>query len=534
MNCYYSNLIEGHNTTPREIEAALQGRLDSAPERRDLQLEARAHIRVQRDIDRQHAAGTLPDPASVDFIRWLHREFYKDAPEAMLTVRSGTRVLRMTPGEFRSDPAEEVTVGRHQPPSPAAVATFMAHFEQRYRLASLGAGSRILAIAAAHHRLNYIHPFLDGNGRVSRLMSHAMALHAGIGAHGLWSVSRGLARGLDSRGDYKRMISILLLASLTDKNPCVSRHSSRSSSVYRDFFMFQLLTRRLSRTGKLSLKLDEKTGGTSTRFCLRSGHPRIGQGDAAAPKAAEVPRGDQRRPPGPRDGGDLGVGGRDRLAGRAAGRGEAAIGRGGRAIKGKHPPGQPLPQQAGHGADQQVTPATALQQGQAIGQLGFADSRGAQLGPPLARDPARDGRVRLRAGQFGQHVRVEHNHRPRLGLAGLAFGSTDPAGRTPTSDEARLGDGAGLASSPKPGGSRAGSRGGISSSTPPNGAKRPRAKAARSVGSSSGAARAASRMARASASMERALWAARTRRRALRSGARPRMVTAPRGAGADR
>jgi hypothetical protein len=37
-------------------------------------------------------------------------------------------------------------------------------------------------------------------------MSHAMALRAGIGAHGLWSVSRGLARGLDSRGDYKRMM----------------------------------------------------------------------------------------------------------------------------------------------------------------------------------------------------------------------------------------------------------------------------------------------------------------------------------------
>jgi Fic family protein len=63
-----------------------------------------------------------------------------------------------------------------------------------------------MAMAAAHHRLNYIHPFLDGNGRVSRLMSHAMALSAGIGAHGLWSVSRGLARGLDSRSDYKRMM----------------------------------------------------------------------------------------------------------------------------------------------------------------------------------------------------------------------------------------------------------------------------------------------------------------------------------------
>ena len=58
-------------------------------------------------------------------------------------------------------------------------------------------------MAAAHHRLNYIHPFPDGNGRVSRLMSHAMALKAGIGAHGLWSVSRGLARGLDSGREYK-------------------------------------------------------------------------------------------------------------------------------------------------------------------------------------------------------------------------------------------------------------------------------------------------------------------------------------------
>ena len=66
----------------------------------------------------------------------------------------------------------------------------------------MGTGARILAVASAHHRLNYIHPFADGNGRVSRLMSHAMALKAGIGSHGLWSVSRGLARGLESRTEY--------------------------------------------------------------------------------------------------------------------------------------------------------------------------------------------------------------------------------------------------------------------------------------------------------------------------------------------
>lgn len=206
MNCYYSNLIEGHNTTPREIERAMADQLDAVPERRNLQVEARAHIRVQRDIDRLHAAGDLPEPASATFIASLHWAFYEDAPEAMLLVGEGEHQVRMIPGAFRSSSEHEVMVGRHWPPAGERVAVFMEYFEQRYRFAPLGMGQRIMALAAAHHRLNYIHPFLDGNGRVSRLMSHAMALEAGIGAHGLWSVSRGLARGLTSRGDYKRMM----------------------------------------------------------------------------------------------------------------------------------------------------------------------------------------------------------------------------------------------------------------------------------------------------------------------------------------
>jgi len=206
MNCYYSNLIEGHNTTPREIERALAGELAAEEERRNLQIEAAAHIRLQREIDRRYAAGTLGEPAAYDFILWLHRDFYRDAPEAMLTVKGAGRQFRMEPGAFRSEPMHDVSIGRHVPPSSARVIDFMAHFEQRYRFAPLGKSTRIIAVAAAHHRLNFIHPFADGNGRVSRLMSHAMALEAGIGAHGLWSISRGLARGLESRGEYKRMM----------------------------------------------------------------------------------------------------------------------------------------------------------------------------------------------------------------------------------------------------------------------------------------------------------------------------------------
>jgi Fic family protein len=206
MNCYYSNLIEGHNTHPRDIERSLAGDFDDSEERRNLQLEAAAHVRVQAEIDAMAADGMLPEPASQEFVLWLHREFYRDAPEEMLRVGKDDRVFLMTPGAWRSGAGQDVAVGRHIPPSSDRVPDFMQVFEGRYRLAPLGKAARILAIPAAHHRFNYIHPFADGNGRVSRLMSHAMGLHAGIGAHGLWSVSRGLARGLESRTEYKLMM----------------------------------------------------------------------------------------------------------------------------------------------------------------------------------------------------------------------------------------------------------------------------------------------------------------------------------------
>lgn len=206
MNSYYSNLIEGSSTRPKDIERALAGEFDADEDRRNLQLEAAAHVRVQMEIDRLFAGQELTDPASPDFVRWLHREFYRDAPAEMLRIRDGSREFIMEPGIWRSRPEHDVAVGRHHPPASECVDDFMKYLAERYRVDRMGKAARILAIPASHHRFNYIHPFPDGNGRVSRLMSHAMAHMAGIGAHGLWSVSRGLARGLESRGDYKRMM----------------------------------------------------------------------------------------------------------------------------------------------------------------------------------------------------------------------------------------------------------------------------------------------------------------------------------------
>jgi Fic family protein len=67
----------------------------------------------------------------------------------------------------------------------------------------LGKTESILAAAAAHHRFAWIHPFLDGNGRVVRLMSHTTLLET-LETGALWSVARGLARRVET---YKELLA---------------------------------------------------------------------------------------------------------------------------------------------------------------------------------------------------------------------------------------------------------------------------------------------------------------------------------------
>lgn len=189
MNCYYSNLIEGHDTHPVDIERALKGDYSKDAKKRDLQLEAMAHIAVQQWIDE----GGLRDRAvAADSIREIHRRFCEALPEDLLWVEDPAthERIRVIPGELRT---RDVAVGDHVAISAPAVPRFLARFEGVY--SRLGKTETILAAAAAHHRLAWIHPFLDGNGRVARLMSHATLLDA-LDTGAVWSVARGLARNV--------------------------------------------------------------------------------------------------------------------------------------------------------------------------------------------------------------------------------------------------------------------------------------------------------------------------------------------------
>ena len=187
MNCYYSNLIEGHDTHPVDIERALKDDYNAETDKRNLQLEAKAHIEVQKWID---GGGLTNRAVAADSLVEIHRRFCERLPEDLLWVEEPDTKerVRVIPGAFRE---RHVQVGRHRPVSPGAVPRFLQRFATVY--GNLGTTDTILASAAAHHRLLWIHPFLDGNGRVARLMSYAL-LGDALDTGAVWSIARGLAR----------------------------------------------------------------------------------------------------------------------------------------------------------------------------------------------------------------------------------------------------------------------------------------------------------------------------------------------------
>ena len=189
MNCYYSNLIEGHDTHPVDIERALKNDYSADPGKRNLQREAKSHIVVQQWID---GGGLTGRAVTQGGLKEIHRRFCEHLPEDLLWAEdpATTERIRVVPGELRE---RDVKVGRHVPVSSGAVPRFLTRFEAAY--GALGKAESILASAAAHHRFSWIHPFLDGNGRVARLMSHAMLLES-LDTGGAWSVARGFGRNV--------------------------------------------------------------------------------------------------------------------------------------------------------------------------------------------------------------------------------------------------------------------------------------------------------------------------------------------------
>lgn len=185
MNSYYSNKIEGHSTHPLNIARGLREDFSAKPKVAQLQRLALAHIDAEEEIESWIGSGADFSPFSAEGIRRIHEALYRRLPAEDRTTGDG-RIVE--PGAWRN---VDVAVGRHVPPTHDSLPAFLARYQEAYD-GQASWDKQLLKIASAHQRLTWIHPFLDGNGRVARLATHAALYRDFTG--GLWSVCRGLAR----------------------------------------------------------------------------------------------------------------------------------------------------------------------------------------------------------------------------------------------------------------------------------------------------------------------------------------------------
>ena len=186
MNSYYTNKIEGQHTQPAEIERAMQKEFSADAAIARKQRIAIAHMEVEAQLETRlgnFAPGEIFSPTLVSEIHGL---LYGKLPKADRVTDDGEPVVT---GEYRK---KDVRAGLHVAPPWKDIDALMHSWAAGYsRLA--GTEALLIGAACSHHRLAWVHPFIDGNGRAARLHTY-LVLHAMGLTQGLWSPMRGLAR----------------------------------------------------------------------------------------------------------------------------------------------------------------------------------------------------------------------------------------------------------------------------------------------------------------------------------------------------
>lgn len=190
MNSYYSNRIEGQHTRPLELEQALRKDFSQDTKLAARQRLAIAHIDAEVELEQRYGgADGAARLYSAQAIQDIHLALFARLPPSDMQTDEGETI---EPGSLRR---REVSVGRHVAPKADSLGTFLERWATFFGGVRRG-DAALLAMAAAHQRLGWIHPFVDGNGRVMRLHTHTLLSALGY-TGGLWSPLRGFARSVD-------------------------------------------------------------------------------------------------------------------------------------------------------------------------------------------------------------------------------------------------------------------------------------------------------------------------------------------------
>lgn len=234
VNSYYSNKIESEGTHPIDIERAMKQDFEKDEHKRNLQNLSLSYIEVQRYIE------VLSQNESSNFyskgqILDIHNQFYsKDKMLPFLQIRTdGKDYMEMKSGVLRED---NVVIGRHIAPPFEKLDSLLNEYESFYKIYPyMTQSTKLIYAMAAHHRLTWIHPFLDGNGRTSRLVLDGSLYHMKLEGYGLWNISRGLARDTKGYHEYLSQADMVRQGNLDGRG-------ALSTKGFKEYVKFMLDT----------------------------------------------------------------------------------------------------------------------------------------------------------------------------------------------------------------------------------------------------------------------------------------------------
>jgi Fic family protein len=158
-----SNQIEGNSLTLRETEMVLSKGMTIAGKPLKDHLEA---INLSAAFDYLKHIATTAEPITCRLVRELHQMVLSRLDDAWA-------------GVYRTVPVR-IAGAAHLPPAPLDVPRLMQDWENS--LASSHGLHPVHLAADAYEKLVTIHPFVDGNGRTSRLLMNLVFLRAGYPA----------------------------------------------------------------------------------------------------------------------------------------------------------------------------------------------------------------------------------------------------------------------------------------------------------------------------------------------------------------
>jgi len=232
VNSYYSNQIESEGTHPIDIDKATRQEFSNDSKEKQLQQLSLVHIEVQKYVESYFTENQTPFHR--DFILNVHRELYAHPDMAHflhIEDKENHTIIEMIPGKLRES---NVRVGRHIAPNYNEIPSFFNKYELLYKVPNHATQAKqVIYALASHHRLMWIHPFLDGNGRTARLVLDGILNSMPLEGYGLWNVSRGLSRRSE---DYKRYLALADMARQGD----LDGRGALSTKAFISYIKFML------------------------------------------------------------------------------------------------------------------------------------------------------------------------------------------------------------------------------------------------------------------------------------------------------